>query len=45
MENSEIGGHFRGRAEPFLAIFPEKLVENAKIEKFKWDIFGDFQTL
>ena len=22
-----------------------KLVENAKIEKHKWDIFGDFQTL
>ena len=23
----------------------QKLVENAKIEKFKCDIFGDFQTL
>ena len=23
----------------------QKLVENAKIEKFKWDILGDFQTL
>ena len=22
----------------------QKLVENAKIEKFKYDIFGDFQT-
>ena len=21
------------------------LVENAKIEKFKWDILGDFQTM
>ena len=23
----------------------QKLVENAKIEKFKWDILGDFQTM
>ena len=23
----------------------QKLGENAKIEKFKWDISGDFQTL
>ena len=23
----------------------KKLLENAKIQKFKWDIFGDFQTL
>ena len=23
----------------------QKFVENAKIEKFKWDILGDFQTL
>ena len=23
----------------------QKLVENAKIKKLKWDIFGDFQTM
>ena len=23
----------------------QKLAENARIEKFKWDILGDFQTL
>ena len=23
----------------------QKMMENAKIEKLKWDIFGDFQTL
>ena len=23
----------------------QKLVENVKIQKFKWDILGDFQTL
>ena len=26
-------------------VIGQKLVENAKIEKFKWDILGDFQTL
>ena len=26
-------------------LIDQKLVENAKIEKFKWDILGDFQTL
>ena len=23
----------------------QKLVENVKIKKFQWDIFGDFQTM
>ena len=23
----------------------QKLVENVKIQKFKWDILGDFQTM
>ena len=25
-------------------IIRQKMVENAKIEKFKWDFLGDFQT-
>ena len=41
--NSEVGGQ---TVLPDMSILiGQKLVENAKIEKLKWDIFDDFQTL